>query len=294
MTDRTDRLAAFRARPAQAVEMTNLGYQQPNNARTYGENTFLTEVVSIQEGIGQLDENIRQIATLRLHSLNALDGEDRSDMAQVEELTDKTRTLSLQLRDRIKELETSPVQMDIQVRSNRLGLLRNKFLEAIQNYQRVEQEGRIKVRQRAERQVRVVNPDASPEEVNTIVEGGDQQIFAQALTSSTRYAESRNAYREVQQRQQDLQQMENTLVELAQLFIDMGTLVEQHEPIINRIQDTAVEVEGDVMKGLKHEEEAVIHARRARKMRWICFIIILICLAALAIVLGVVFGTRNR
>lgn len=35
-------------------------------------------------------------------------------------------------------------------------------------------------------------------------------------------------------------------------------------------------------------------AKRARKMRWICFIIILICLAALAIVLGVVFGTRNR
>lgn len=178
--------------------MTNLGYQQPNNARTYGENTFLTEVVSIQEGIGQLDENIQQIATLRLHSLNALDGEDRSDMAQMEELTDKTRTLSLQLRDRIKGLETSPAQMDIQVRSNRLGLLRNKFLEAIQNYQRVEQEGRIKVRQRAERQVRVgmtgfqvraspcadcdpVNPDASPEEVNTIVEGGDQQIFAQAV-----------------------------------------------------------------------------------------------------------------
>jgi len=80
----------------------------------------------------------------------------------------------------------------------KLGLLRNKFLEAIQNYQRVEQEGRIKVRQRAERQVRVgmtgfqvraspcadcdpVNPDASPEEVNTIVEGGDQQIFAQAV-----------------------------------------------------------------------------------------------------------------
>jgi len=27
--------------------MTNLGYQQPNNARTYGENTFLTEVFSM-------------------------------------------------------------------------------------------------------------------------------------------------------------------------------------------------------------------------------------------------------
>ncbi|KAF5358271.1 hypothetical protein D9756_001641 [Leucocoprinus leucothites] len=288
----SDRLAAFRARPTQAIEMTNLDYQQQSNGRAAGDNAFLTEVVSIQEGIDQFNENIRQIATLRLHSLNALDGEGQNDMAQVEELTNETRTLSLQLRDRIKKLEASPAQMDIQVRNNRMGLLRNKFLEAIQNYQRVEQEGRVKVRQRAERQVRIVNPDASPEEVNAIVEGGGQQIFAQALTSSTRYAESRNAFREVQQRQQDLKQMENTLAELAQLFIDMGTLVEQHEPIINQVQDTAIEVEGDVMKGLKHEEEAVVHARRARRMRWICFFIVLICLAAVAIVLSIVL-TRH-
>lgn len=86
----------------------------------------------------------------------------------------------------------------------KIGLLRSKFLESIQNYQRVEQEGRVKVRQRAERQVRIgeryspchrensfliyllVNPSASPEEVNVIVEGGSQQIFAQAVSLSSR------------------------------------------------------------------------------------------------------------
>ncbi|KXN85459.1 Syntaxin-like protein psy1 [Leucoagaricus sp. SymC.cos] len=293
MTSR-DRLAAARAQRTQAIEMTNLSYQpQQSNGQAGGEGTFLNEVVSIQEGIEQFNENVRRIATLRLHSLNALDGEGQNDMAQVEELTNETRTLSLQLRDRIKKLEASPAQIDTQVRRNRLGLLRNKFLEAIQNYQRVEQEGRVKVRQRAERQVRIVNPDATPEEVDAIVEGGGQQVFSQALTSSTRYAESRNAYREVQQRQQDLKQMENTLAELAQLFIDMGTLVEQHEPIINQIQETAGVVEADTEKGLGATEEAVKHARSARKKRWICFFIVLICLAVVAIVLGVVIGGKH-
>jgi len=37
--------------------------------------------------------------------------------------------------------------------------------------------------------------------------------------------------------------------DLLMLYFQMGTLVEQHEPIINRIQDTAIEAEGDVMKG---------------------------------------------
>lgn len=41
---------------------------------------------------------------------------------------------------------------------------------------------------------------------------------------------------------------------------------------------------------LRHEEEAVRHAKSARRKRWIMFFIFLICLAILAIVLGVVLG----
>ena len=85
-----------------------------------------------------------------------------------------------------------------------------------------------------------MKPDATPEEVAAVTEGGGQQIFAQAvggilirfvislideprqLTSSSRYGESRTAYREVQERQQDLKKMEQTLGELAQLFIDVS------------------------------------------------------------------------
>jgi len=284
----------MRARRAQDLEMTDMSQPRPSNGHAAGgESSFLSEVVSIQEGIDQFNANIQQISTLRLHSLNALGGEAENDMARLEQLTNETRTLSQQLKDRIQKLESSPLQGDAQLRRNRIGLLRSKFLESIQNYQRVEQEGRVKVRQRAERQVRIVNPGASPEEVNTIVEGGSQQIFAQALTNSTRYAESREAYREVQQRQQDLQQMERTLAELAQLFIDMGTLVEQHDAVINQVEETARAVEADTEKGLDATDQAVKHARSARKKRWICFIIFLICCAVLAIVLGVIFGRKK-
>jgi syntaxin 1B/2/3 len=38
------------------------------------------------------------------------------------------------------------------------------------------------------------------------------------LMNSTRYAEGRQALREVQQRQQDIAKVEQTLAELAQLF----------------------------------------------------------------------------
>lgn len=43
------------------------------------------------------------------------------------------------------------------------------------------------------------------------------------LTSTTRYGESRAAYREVQERHEDIRKIERTLAELAQLFVDVRT-----------------------------------------------------------------------
>ena len=66
-----------------------------------------------------------------------------------------------------------------------------------------------------------VNPNASPEEVNQVVNSdGNVQIFAQA-TMGGRYAESQSAYKEVQQRHEDIQRINKTLAELAQLFNDV-------------------------------------------------------------------------
>ena len=45
------------------------------------------------------------------------------------------------------------------------------------------------------------------------------------LTSSSRYGESRAAYREVQERHEDIRKIERTLAELAQLFSDVRTCV---------------------------------------------------------------------
>lgn len=55
-------------------------------------------------------------------------------------------------------------------------------MEAIQNYQTVEQQHRQKYKQRLERQYKIVKPDATPDEIRAVVEddnGG--QVFSQAV-----------------------------------------------------------------------------------------------------------------
>jgi len=258
---------------------------------------FYDEISSIQESIRLFNDNIARISDLHARSLNNTDDAAAArNTQQLEELVTETSALSTTLKRRVQAVERqggSP--REAQIKKQQTALVKSKFVEAIQNYQQVEQQYRQKYKQRMERQFKIVKPDATPEEVRAVVEddqGG--QIFSQALMNSNRYGESRAAYREVQERHEDIKRIERTIAELAQLFNDMSILVEQQDETINTIEAQATEVEKDVETGLGYTEKAVTSARSARRKRWICFFIFLIILAIIGVVVGIEIANHKN
>jgi len=258
---------------------------------------FYSEISSIQDSIKIFNTDVSRVDELHSRSLNNTDdAAAQRNASQLEELVEDTSALSATLKRRIQALERQAGSgRDGQIRKQQTALVKSKFVEAIQSYQTVEQQYRLKYKQRMERQFKIVKPDASPEEIRAVVndESGGQ-IFSQALMNSNRYGESRAAYREVQERHQDIQRIEQTISELAQLFNDMSMMVEQQDDTINTIQATAELVEKDMEAGLKHTDKAVVSARSARKKRWICFILLLVILAIIAIVVVVVIKNNSK
>jgi len=305
-----DRLAALRAQRQQnapadrgqgTYEMQGVRAQSHTNngnSATDPMSDYYAEITSIQDSIQQFDTNITRISDLHSRSLNTLDeSASQQNATQLEELVAETRQLSNGIKERIKSLEgyTSSGAQDTEIRKNRTAFVRSKFMEALQRYQEVERQYRGKYKQRVERQFKIVKPDATPEEVAAVVnddQGGGSQIFANAISSSNRYGESRAAYREVQERHQDIRRIEQTLTELAQLFNDMATLVAEQQEQLDEIHDKGATAATEIEKGLDHTEVAVKHARSARRKRWICFwICVIIALAAIGIGVGVHFGS---
>ncbi|KAI6005587.1 t-SNARE [Pisolithus albus] len=260
-------------------------------------NAFYSEISSIQDSLRTFSTNVSRIDELHSRSLNNTDdAAQQRVVSELEQLVAETSELSTQLKRRIQTLERQGGSgRDGQIRKQQTAFVKSKFVDAIQKYQQVEQQHRQKYRQRIERQVRIVKPDATPEEIRAAVDdesGG--QIFSQALMNSNRYGESRAAYREVQARHQDILRIEKTIAELAQLFNDMSVLVEQQDDTINAIQTTAIGVEKDTEVGLQQTEKAVVSARSARKKRWICFILTLIILIIIAVVVAVVITNNTK
>ncbi|KAL0573275.1 hypothetical protein V5O48_008682 [Marasmius crinis-equi] len=276
-----------------AYEMADVNSNFNSNMPTSGDDmsAFYAEISSLQDSLRTFNDNVSRIGDLHSRSLNNTDdAAAQRNAAQLDELVEDTSALSATLKRRIKALEKQGSSgRDGQVRKQQTALVKSKFVEAIQNYQQVEQQYRTKYKQRMERQFKIVKPDASPEEVKAVVndESGGQ-IFQQAVLDSNRLGASRAAYREVQERHEDIKRIERTLAELAQLFNDMSVLVAEQDETIMNIETQAAAVEKDTEQGLQYTEKAVDSARAARKKRWICFFIIVILLIIIAVVVAVV------
>jgi len=294
----TGRRANVFAQPQPQVERYEMEDRNPPasanaNGAGYGDgdlSNFYSEVSSIQEEIRTFNNNVQQISELHSRSLNNVDDEvSRRNASQLEALVEDTAALSSVLKRRIKALQRQAGSgREAQIKKNQIGLVNTKFVEAIQNYQEVERQYRAKYKQRVERQFRIVKPDATPEEVKSVVEDENgAQIFSQALMSSNRYGESRAAYREVQERHADIRRIEKTLTELAQLVNDMSTVLEQQGEIIDVIEGDAAVVEKDLETGVQHTDKAVDSARAARKKRWICFLILLLIVVIIGVALAI-------
>lgn len=98
----------------------------------------------------------------------------------------------------------------------------------------------------------------------------------------------------VRARHNDIQQINKTLIELQGLFNDLATAVEQQHAPIAQVQDQTVQVHQDTTKGVQELEKAEGHARRARKLKWICFFIVVAIIIILGLVLGLYFGCKNE
>lgn len=258
-----------------------------SNVSTIGDmSAFFNKISEIQESLKHLQSNIGQIGQLHNQSLNNMDDHSSDKVnAQLQSIVSFTSNLTNKIKTDIKSLEKENASgqvsaNDINVRRTQIASVKGKFLETIQDYQKVEQQSRQKQKQRIERQYRIVKPDATPQELEQAVDSPDNQIFSQALLQSNRFGDAKSAYREVQERHEDIKRIERTLTELAQLFNDMSILVEQQDETLQNIHASAEETNKDMELGLIQTERAVKSARAARKKRWICFWITIIILAS--------------
>ena len=285
------------------------GYQQNNSYElnnypnkqysSSNEDDFVQFMNEIQDINSQLDNysNIINLIDNKqknfLHGLDLNDEDTDYDSKQIENLVNEAQSLQLDLKNRIKNVQTQAVHSRDQTKVDQAETCRKRFLDLIQDYRVVEARNKESTKEQAARQYQIIKPDATDEEIKAVVEDGSQQYFQQALMQSNRRGEARSVLNEVQVRHRELLKLEKTMAELTQLFHDMEELVIEQDQPIQQIEEQVGTAQHDIEQGVGHTNKAVKSAKSARKKKLWCFFICLLIVIILAVILGAYFGTRK-
>ncbi|ORZ00928.1 t-SNARE [Syncephalastrum racemosum] len=251
---------------------------------------FFSEIEEIKDLVRKINMNISDIEELHGASLvNISEEQMNENNRRLELLGSETTRLNTEAKQRIKAVELSNLQLpagsgDRPMRETQHAALKKRFIETIQRYQDIERTYQQKYRQRVERQIRIVQPDATSDEIEKVLDSDEApQIFAQSLMQANRSGHARAVLSEVQTRHDDIKKIEKTILELHQLFMDMQMMVEQQGETLKEVEMHAENTVQDLEQGNKHIEKAIVSARATRAKKWCCFVIFIIICIVVAI-----------
>ncbi|KAF2007329.1 syntaxin [Amniculicola lignicola CBS 123094] len=281
--DRFNNYSAGRYDDPSSVEMQPYG--QSGGADP---NAILNECREVDRSLDQLDGQLTQLERIFKQVLA------RPDMSsgEISSLSSQIMTSYRALVSRVKNIKSKPESGNPR-NAPQVGKVDRRLKSIINRYQTLEADFRRDSRQAAERQYRIVRPDATEEEVQAAVEDPEAPIFQQALLSSGRQGQAQSALRNVKERHEAIQNIERQMVELAQLFTDLDQIVMQQEPLVENIEQKGEEIHMNVQKGNEEIVTAIGSARARNRKKWWCLLICILIIIVIAVIVAVVVTINN-
>ena len=119
-------------------------------------------------------------------------------------------------------------------------------------------------------------------------DNADWRFFSPFQLRTNRTGQATAVLGAVRARHNELQKIEQQIIELGAMFQDLDTLVIQQEAVVMQAEQGTEETNTHLVKGNEQVGVANEHARRRRKLKWYCLLVVVLIIIAL--VLGLVLG----
>lgn len=251
---------------------------------------ILNECKTVGRGIDDLEKRLDSLRTIQKRYIDS----GNTSSKEVDALSADIMTGYRGLADRVKRIKSRRASQE-PTNKPQVDALDRRIRKAINTYQQVEASFRSEVEKLQRRQFLIVRPDATEEEIREATSGGaDTQIFQQALMNSDRRGQAQSALSNVRERNAAIHQIERTMVELQQLMQDLDAIVMEQEPMVQNVEQKAVDTHENLEQGNVQMDRAIDSARAARKKKWICFGICVAIILVIVIIILIWAGVTGK
>ncbi|KAL7498920.1 hypothetical protein ACHAWT_008610 [Skeletonema menzelii] len=256
---------------------------------------FYQDVENIKSDISAVTSATEQITTLKDKAVLATSETEES------QISDTIKTLVTNTNGRAKKcknmlgllkeensnLKNDPKQCkptDLRVRENLVNTLLRKFIDEMKRYQNSQQQYKTDVKKKVTRQVQMIKPDATDQDVDEIMrsEGGREALYQQQILSGGVNDQIKTQYRAVAGKYQDVLTLEASVAELHQMFLDFALLTEQQGELLDQIE-YQVKAAADYVEDANEDVyEAIEYQKKIRKKQcWIILIVVVLVIIIL-------------
>ena len=251
---------------------TNGSSQQPEHMKQ-----FFNDVEAIKADISAVSDATEQINALKDKAVLATSETEEAQISEmirtlVEGTNGRAKTcknllglLKEENSNLKKENKAKPT--DLRVRENLVNTLLRKFIDEMKRYQNAQQQYKTDVKKKVTRQVQIIKPDATDQEVDDIMrsEGGREALYQQQILSGGVNDQIKTQYRAVAGKYQDILTLEASVAELHQMFLDFALLTDQQGELLDQIEYQVREAADYVEDANVDVHEAIEYSKKIRK-----------------------------
>jgi len=256
---------------------------------------FFSEVGAVKASMSQIRRNIESVEDNFGHYITAVTSDQAKERSSeldrlLNETTDEFKAVDKKLRkmkdDNEKQQQLGSAEM--RIRTNMHHTLTKKYLDLLTNFREVEEKYKNMHREKIERHLKIVNPDATEDDIQKAIETGSTEgIFAKQFVDQQYAEEASSALQYVQSKHKQIMRLETSIEQLHQLFVDMAVLVEAQGELIDQIEKNVQDSRSHTEQGVKKLRSAVKYQKAARKKMCCLLIYSLVVVGALvAIIVG--------
>ncbi|XP_008312697.1 syntaxin-4-like [Cynoglossus semilaevis] len=245
-----------------------------------------------------------------LHSLRALvcelDKKQKTVLSQalpeesmktdMQTLREEISTFASQIQRTLKSIEPKKEEEDgryipinIRIQRTQHCVLSREFVELMGFCNTLQSQYRDRSVERLRRQLKITGANVTEEELNTMLESGQTDVFTHNILSDAKA--TKQALNEIESRHNEILKLERSIRDLHDMFQYLALEVDAQGEMVNRIETHINQSTDYVEKAKDNTARAIKFQNKARKKKiWIA-----ICLAILLLILGislaVTFGT---
>lgn len=150
-------------------------------------------------------------------------------------------------------------------------------------YQNAQQKYKSDIKKKVARQVQIVKPDATDEEIDAVMrsEGGRDALYREQILAGGVNDQVKTTYAKVAGKYQDVLALESSVAELHQMFLDFALLTEQQGELLDQIEFQVKQAADYVEDGNIDVYEAIEYQKKIRKKY--CWILLIVVVALIVI-----------